>query len=51
MTRDVDTIDQELRLLAAVRTRTRELDGGTPSIELADQLLDERLTITMEGHP
>ena len=39
--RGVDTIDQELRLLAAVQARTREL-GGKPTTERVDQLLDER---------
>jgi hypothetical protein len=39
---DVDVIDQELRLLAAVRTTTREL-GGQPSLAAAHELLDERL--------
>lgn len=41
MTRDRDTIDQELRLIAAVRNATRGL-GGTPTTDLADDLLDER---------
>ena len=39
---DVDTMDQELRLLAAVRSRVWEL-GGNTSGELVDQLPDERL--------
>jgi hypothetical protein len=37
--RDLETIDSELRLLAAVR---REYDGRVPSIGPIDELLDER---------
>ena len=37
--RDVDTIDRELELLAAVAASIRRL-GGTPSIALIDELLD-----------
>lgn len=40
--RNVDTIDSELRPLAAVRWSIRE-DGGEPSSRQADELLDERL--------
>jgi hypothetical protein len=39
--RDQDTIDSELRLLAAVRWPIRE-HGGGPSSRQADELLDER---------
>jgi hypothetical protein len=39
--RDLDTIDSELRLLAAVRWSIRE-HGGEPSTRLVDDLLDER---------
>jgi hypothetical protein len=39
--RDLDTIDAELRLLAAVRWSIRE-HGGEPSTRLVDDLLDER---------
>jgi hypothetical protein len=41
--RDLDTIDSELRLLAAVRRSIRE-HGGEPSSRHVDELLDERLT-------
>ena len=40
--RDLDTIDSELRLLAAVRWSIRE-HGGELSSRLVDELLDERL--------
>jgi hypothetical protein len=40
--RDLDTIDSELRLLAAVRWSIRE-HGGEPSSRQVDKLLDERL--------
>ena len=39
--RDLDTIDSELRLLAAVRWSIRE-HGGEPSSRQVDELLDER---------
>ena len=39
---DRETIDSELRLLAAVRGTAAELGGPLPSIRLADELLDER---------
>jgi hypothetical protein len=39
--RDIETIDSELRLVAALR-RARERDGLLPSIDVADALLDER---------
>jgi hypothetical protein len=39
--RDLDTIDSELRLRAAVRWSIREL-GGEPSSRHIDELLDER---------
>jgi hypothetical protein len=38
--RDFDTIDSELRLLAAVPRSIRE-HGGEPSSRHADELLDE----------
>jgi hypothetical protein len=38
--RDLDTIDSELRLLAAVRRSIRE-HGGEPSSRQVDELLDE----------
>ena len=40
--RDLDIIDSELRLLAAVRWSIRE-HGGEPSSRLVNELLDERL--------
>jgi hypothetical protein len=40
--RDLDTIDSELGLLAAVRRSIRE-HGGEPSSRQVDELLDERL--------
>jgi hypothetical protein len=40
--RDRETIDSELRLLAAVRRVCREQDGILPSIGRVDELLDER---------
>ena len=40
--RDRDTIDAELRLLAAVRRSIRD-HGGEPSNRQAGELLDERL--------
>src|SRR5271166_6400643 len=43
--RDVDTIDSELRLLAAVRRPIRE-HGGRPSSPQVDELLDERAELT-----
>ena len=41
--RDIDTIDDELRLLAAVRRSIRE-QGGEASSRQVDELLDERQT-------
>ena len=40
--RDLEVIDSELRLLAAVRRVCREQDGVLPSIGTVDELLDER---------
>jgi hypothetical protein len=39
--RNLETIDSELRLLAAVRWSIRE-HGGEPSSRQVDELLDER---------
>jgi hypothetical protein len=39
--RDLDTIDSELRLVAALRRAARERGGPLPSIDVADALLDE----------
>jgi hypothetical protein len=41
--RDRETIDSELRLLAAVRPSIRE-HGGEPSSRQVDELLDERVS-------
>ena len=43
--RDLDTVDFELRLLAAVRRCIRE-HGGQPSSRHVDELLDERNELT-----
>jgi hypothetical protein len=43
--RDLDTIESELRLLAAVRWSIRE-HGGEPSSRQIDELLDERNKLT-----
>ena len=40
--RDLETIDSELRLVAALRRAARERGGPLPSIAVADALLDER---------
>jgi hypothetical protein len=44
--RDLEVIDSELRLLAAVRRVCREIDGTVPSMTLVDALLDERSQLT-----
>ena len=44
--RDLDTIDSELQLLAAVRRVCRELGGRVPAIGPVDELLDERRELT-----
>jgi hypothetical protein len=41
--RDVETLDAELRSVAALRCAARERGGPLPSIAVADALLDERL--------
>jgi hypothetical protein len=38
--RDIETIDAELRLVAALRRAARERGGPLPSIDVADALLD-----------
>jgi hypothetical protein len=40
--RDIEMIDAELRLVAALRRAARERGGPLPSIAVADGLLDER---------
>ena len=44
--RDIETIDSELRLVAAFRRAARERGGPLPSIDVADALLDERRELT-----
>ena len=44
-TRDRDTIERELRLLASVRIAYRERGGALPSITQVDALLDELLEL------
>jgi hypothetical protein len=38
--RDIETIDSELRLVAALRRAAGERGGPLPSIDVADALLD-----------
>jgi hypothetical protein len=40
--RDIETIDDELRLLLAIRRMVREAEGRPPSTTRIDELLDER---------
>ena len=44
--RDIEAIDSELRLVAALRRAARERGGPLPSIDVADALLDERRELT-----
>ena len=44
--RDIETIDSELRLVAALRRAARERRGPLRSIDVADALLDERSELT-----
>jgi hypothetical protein len=46
--RDIETIDGELRLVAALRRAARERGGPLPSIDVADALLDERAKVTAD---
>jgi hypothetical protein len=41
--RDIETIDSELRLVAALRRAARERAGPLPTTAPKDELLDERL--------
>jgi hypothetical protein len=43
--RDRETIDRELRLMAALRWAARERGGPLPSITVADALLDGRFAL------
>jgi hypothetical protein len=47
---DIETIDAELRLVAALRWAARERGGPLPSIDVADALLDERLRAHRVGY-
>jgi hypothetical protein len=44
-TRDRDTIERELRMLASVRSAYRQRGGVLPSISQMDALLDELLEL------
>jgi hypothetical protein len=48
-TRDRDTIERELRVLASVRSAYRERGGSMPSIDQMDALLDELIELTGRG--
>ena len=48
-TRDRDTIERELRLLASVRSAYRERGGAMPSIDQMDALLDELIELSGRG--
>jgi hypothetical protein len=48
-TRDRDTIERELRLLASVRSAYRERGGAMPSIDQMDALLDELIELAGRG--
>jgi hypothetical protein len=47
--RDIETIDAELQLVAALRRAAWERGGPLPSIDVADALLDERRELTEYG--
>jgi len=44
--RDIEIIDYELQLVAALRRAARKRGGPLPSIDPADALLDERRELT-----
>jgi hypothetical protein len=44
--RDIETIDAELRLVAALHRAARERGGPLPPIDAADALLNERRELT-----
>ena len=48
-TRDRDTIERELRVLASVRSAYRERGGAMPSIDQMDALLDELIALRGRG--
>ena len=45
--RDIETVDSELRLVAALHRAAREGRGPLRSIAVADALLDERRELTL----
>jgi hypothetical protein len=45
-TRDIETIDSELRFAAALRCPARARRGPVPSIAVVNALLDERSELT-----
>jgi len=47
--RDIETLDSELRLVAALCRAAQERGGRLPSMDVADALLDERLGLTEWG--
>jgi hypothetical protein len=47
--RDIETIDPELHLVAALPRAARERGGRLPSIDVADALLDERRHLTLKN--
>jgi hypothetical protein len=51
VTRNRDTIERELRLLASVRTAYRKRGGALPSISQVDALLDELLELAPPAKP
>jgi hypothetical protein len=48
--RDIETIDCELRSVAALRRAARERGGPLPSIDVADALRDEHRELTELGN-
>ena len=50
-TRDRDTIERELRLLASVRSAYRERGGALPPVSQMDALLDELLKLRTPIEP
>ena len=48
--RDIETIDSELRLAAALRHAARARGKPLPSIDVADALRDERLRADRVGY-
>jgi hypothetical protein len=48
--RDIETIDSELRFVAALRHAARELGRPPPPIDVADALPDERRELAELGN-